>query len=318
MLPIDFKNTDVIALHNFNLIPHLIFLTRALIAKLLGRKHYRLFLTPHGGFNPEWSVFPKWQSSIKIVLHYTIGAFLINHATDGVRAVSEWEKEEMIKKGLSPDIIRVIDNGIEDQAYENVDLTASDEIKKRVSELGEYIIQVGRIYKIKNYETVIKAMPLVPPHLKFVIVGPIGDKAYLEELKDLAGSLGVSDRVVFFGVVRGSDKYYIIKHARMMVHMALWESFCNVVHEGLGQGLICIVADNTALPLLIKDRVNGYCLPTKDTAAVTEKISFVEKHMDDAKLIAMRDRNRVFGLQNSWRDVAGRMAVFYNQHICTY
>ncbi len=315
MLPIDFKNTDVIALHNFNLIPHLVFLTQAWIAKLIGSKHYRLFLTPHGGFNPEWSVFPKWQSTIKIMLHYTIGVFLINRATDGVRAVSEWEKEEMIKKGLSPDIIRVIDNGIEDQAYEDVDMTASDDIKKRVSELGEYIIQVGRIYKIKNYETVIMALPSAPPHLKFVIVGPVGDNAYLEELKNLARSIGVSDRVVFFGVVRGSDKYYLIKHARMMVHMALWESFCNVVHEGLSQGLICIVADNTALPLLIKDGINGYCLPTKDTVAVAKKISYVEKHMDDAELVAMRDRNREFGLQNSWRDVAGRMATFYNQTI---
>ena len=315
MLPIDFNNTDVIALHNFNLIPHLIFLTRALIAKLTGRKHYRLFLTPHGGFNPEWSVFPWWQSTIKIILHYTIGVFLINRATDGVRAVSEWEKEEMIKKGLSPDIIRVIDNGIEDQAYEDLEMTASADIKKRVAELGEYIIQVGRVYQIKNYETVIKALPSIPAHLKFIIVGPVGDNVYLKDLKDLASSLGLSDRVVFFGVVRGSDKYYLIKHARMMVHMALWESFCNVVHEGLSQGLICIVANNTALPLLIKDGVNGYCLPTKDTAAVAEKISFVEKHMDDAELVAMRVRNREFGLQNSWRDVAGRMAVFYNQQI---
>lgn len=309
--PVDFANSDVVALHNFNLIPHFIVLLRTIILKIIGKKNYRLYITPHGGFNPEWSIFPKLQKTIKSFAHYTIGVFLINYATDGVRAVSEWEKEEMIKKGLPPKIITVIDNGIEDQAYEDVEATASDEIKKRIAEAGDYIIQIGRIYKIKNYETVIKALPFIPQNLKFLIVGPVGDNAYLQELKNLADSLGVGNRVVFFGVIRGSDKYYLIKHARMMVHMALWESFCNVVHEGLSQGLICIVADNTALPLLIKNEVNGYCLPTKDEMAVAEKISFVEQHMDDEELVQMRARNREFGLKNSWRDVAGRMAIFY-------
>ncbi len=50
----------------------------------------------------------------------------------------------------------------------------------------------------------------------------------------------------------------------MMVHMAIWESFCNVVHEGMSQGLVCIVADNTALPYLIKNGVHGWCVPTRD------------------------------------------------------
>ena len=306
-----FDDVGIVALHNSNIVPHFLVMLRTLIAKLLRKKKYILILTPHGGFNPEWSVFPWHQSVLKIFFQYTIGVFLINHAVDGVRAVSEWEKAEMIKKRLDKNKIIVIDNGIEDEAYGNVETEASNEIKTRVSELGDYIIQVGRIYPIKNYETTIKALPLLPVNLNYVIVGPVGDNAYLQELKDLALSLGVSDRVIFFGVVRGSDKYYLIKHARMMVHMALWESFCNVVHEGLSQGLVCVVADNTALPLLVKDNVNGFCLPTKDYKVLAEKISFIEEHWNDAVFVEMRERNREYGLENSWRQVAARMDAFY-------
>ena len=312
-LPIKWNEYDIMALHNCNIMPHFLFMFRALLAQTFGFKKYALILTPHGGFNPEWSIFPRYQSWIKMFLQYTIGVFLINNATDGIRAVSEWEKEEMVKKGLREDKIAVIDNGIEDEAYEDVDARASETIKNKVAELGEYIIQIGRIFPIKNYETTIKALPAAPPHLNFVIVGPVGDNAYLQELKDLAERIGVRERVVFLGVVRGIDKYYLIKHARMMVHMALWESFCNVVHEGLSQGLVCIVANNTALPLLVKDGVNGFCLPTKDHEALAKKIRFVEDNRDGPDLVAMRERNRAYGLENSWRKVAARMEGWYTK-----
>lgn len=309
--PIPYRNFSVVALHNCNIVPHFLVMARTLIAMLFGRKTYSLILTPHGGFNPEWTVFPRIQAWIKMTIQFTLGVFLINRAVDGVRAVSEWEKTEMMKKGLREENIIVIDNGIEDEAYGDVEASASEEIKQKVSALGEYIIQVGRIYPIKNYETMIRALPLIPERITFVVVGPVGDSQYLQRLKDLALELGVSERVVYFGVVRGTDKYYLIKKARMMVHMAIWESFCNVVHEGLSQGLVCIVANNTALPLLVKDSVNGFCLPTKDHLVLAETINRVESHFDDNEFVTMRVRNREYGLLNSWRQVAGRMDRFY-------
>lgn len=308
---IAWHDTNLVCLHNFNIVPHTYLMLWSLVLKWMGKKHFALMLTPHGGFNPEWSIFPKFPAFIKRTYHYTIGAIITNVIVDGVRAVSDWERQEMVLHGLRPDLVKVIDNGIEDEAYGDVDAAASQEIKKKVADFGDYIIQIGRIYKIKNYETTIRALSLVPQNIKFVIVGPVGDNAYLKNLKDLAQSLGVGDRVVFFGVVRGSDKYYLIKHAKMMVHMALWESFCNVVHEGLSQGLVCIVANNTALPLLIKDGVNGYCLETKDSAETAKKISFVLENKNTKCIQEMEARNRTYGLENSWRNVSAKMDEWY-------
>jgi glycosyltransferase involved in cell wall biosynthesis len=229
-----------------------------------------------------------------------------------VRAVSEWEKQEMIKKGLKPSLVRVISNGIEDEAYLDVDQEASEDIKEKVKNFGRYIIQIGRVYMIKNYETTIRALTNTPEDLKYVIAGPIGDNNYLKKLQKLVKDLNLEDRVIFLGVIRGVDKYYLIKHAQMMVHMALWESFCNVVHEGMSQGLICIVADNTALPLLIKDGVNGYCVETMDSKTVSEKIHYVLEHKNSSEMKAMIKVNREFGLEMSWRKVADKMYSLYN------
>ncbi len=312
---IDFSSAEIVALHNFNILPHFTLLVYSLFRKWFGKKQYAIILTPHGGFNPEWSVFSRLQSIIKRCLHYSLGTWLINHVVDGVRAVSNWEREEMIKKGIRADLIEVIDNGIEDEAYLDVETEASEAIKKKVESFGRYIVQIGRIYPIKNYETTIRALALIPADVKFVIAGQVERNAYPEYMADLErliAELQLEKRVLFIGLVRGIDKYYLIKKASLMVHMALWESFCNVVHEGLSQGLVCVVANNTALPYLIKDGVNGYCVETKDYRQVASKVQYVLDNALSPDILAMKERNRVYGLENSWRKVATRMDKFYN------
>jgi glycosyltransferase involved in cell wall biosynthesis len=312
----DWQNTDMVALHNFNVFPHFVVMGYVLLLKILQKKRFALFLTPHGGFNPEWSIFPKHIAVIKKLYHYTAGTLMINLTVDGVRAVSQWEGNEIIKRGVNKNKVRVISNGIEDDAYKDIDNEASDEIKKRVSELGRYIIQIGRVYVIKNYETVIRALPLLPNDIKFVIVGPVEHNYhdnYQAKLEALADELGVKDRVIFFGVVRGVDKYYMIKHAELMVHMALWESFCNVVHEAMSQGKVCIVSNTYALPYLIKDGVNGFSLDPHDHKGVAEKVNYALDKNNSSQIKQIEETNRHYGLQTSWTNVADSMYEFYEE-----
>lgn len=312
---IDWKNTDAVCLHNFNVVPHLFVLLRTLWMKTIRQKNFILILTPHGGFNPEWSIFPYWIALLKKFYHYTLGTLLINLATDGVRAVSEWERNAMIGRGIRPNLVRTISNGIEDDAFRDIDAEASDEIKNQTRQYGEYIIQIGRVYVIKNYETTLRALALLPAHIKYVIVGPVADKQYKQFLDDLIRSFGLSERVIFTGVVRGVDKFYLIKHAKMMVHMALWESFCNVVHEGMSQGLVCLVANNTALPLLIKDGINGYCLPTKDEKILAERMRRVLENPDSPEIKKIQENNLLCGRKHAWSMVAESMDQFYRELI---
>lgn len=312
---IGWSETSAVCLHNFDIFPHVRLLIYALARKISGKKTPALFLTPHGGFNPEWSVFSPLQAFIKRAYTYTLGVWLINKAVNGVRAVSEWEKREMIKKGIRPRKISIISNGIEDEAFADLDKEASDEIKEKVRSWGRYIIQIGRIYKIKNYETTIRALPNMNADVRFVIVGPVADTAYLEYLKNLAKTNGVEQRVIFAGVIRGIDKFYVINKAQCMVHMAIWESFCNAVHEGMSQGLPCVVADNTALPSLVQNGSNGYCVETYDANILRERITFILNNKKSPLIQNMEDRNKTFGRQCSWRQVAASMDQWYKEAI---
>ena len=93
--------------------------------------------------------------------------------------------------------------------------------------------------------------------------------------------------------------------------MALWESFCNVVHEGLSQGLVCIVANAYALPYLIKDGVNGYLVDTFDSNELAAKINYVLQNTNSQKILSMKKLNQQLGLKDSWNNVAEKMNQLY-------
>ena len=114
------------------------------------------------------------------------------------------------------------------------------------------------------------------------------------------------------GVIRGIDKYYLIKHAQMMVHMAIWESFCNVVHEAMSQGVPVIAADNTALPLLIKDGVSGYLVETKDYKKVAEKTYYILDKKNSREVKKISRASIRFTQSKTWEKTAEKMEKFYS------
>ena len=308
---IDWTDTDVVVLHNFDVF-FVRYLIQALYLKVLGKKTFALMLTPHGGFNPEWSMFSPLSRAIKKVYTYTIGTWLINYVVDGVRAVSEWERREEAKH-IRSNKIRLIDNGLEDEAYMDIDGLASTKIKEDVKKYGRYIIQIARVYPIKNFETAISCLTYLPEDIKLIIVGQLQDEKYKHTLLSLIKKFGLERRVVFTGVIRGIDKYYLMRHAIAMVHMALWESGCNVVREGMSQGLPCIVSNVYGLPGIVRDGINGFCLPVYGASAVAERVMWILDKKNINTVQQIRDANILFGRGQSWKDVAGKMDVFYSE-----
>ncbi|MEK7576588.1 MAG: glycosyltransferase [Patescibacteria group bacterium] len=308
---INWNETDAVCLHNFDIFPHVWILLRALFLKLTGKKKFFLFVTPHGGFCPEWSVFPYISRNIKRFYTNTFGVFLINRVVDGVRAVSPWEAEEMKNQGIKENLIQVITNGLENEAYADIEANTSVAIKKIVSEAGTYIMDNSRIKPIKNIESIINALSLLPENIHFIHIGTTQDFKYRESILALVASLNLEHRVHFLGVVRGFDKYYLYKHALTFVHPAIWEANANVVHEAWSQRLITIVGDSTGMRSQVKDSENGYRVPVHDIRMLAMLINktLVPENYD--LLEAMRSKNMDYVYTHSWKEVGKRMGEFY-------
>ncbi len=307
---IDWKQGGSVCLHNFNVFPHSWMLLSSILRRKFHRTKKAIFLVPHGGYTPGWWTFTPFQRFVKHWYQKLFGTWLINVSVDGLRSVSEWESEETVKSGVRREIIETIPNGIEREVFSDIEGLASEKIRNIVKELGTYVVQVGRIHPIKNQLTTIRAIAKVPG-VVFAIAGPVTDTAYKEQLDEEIQSLGVSDRVKFLGVVDGVDKYYLLRRSLANTHMASWESYCNAVHESMSQGVVCIVAKDTALEELIKDRVNGYVVPVFDADGVAESIRYILDKGNGEEIEEIRKRNIAFTEGHSWDDLARRVESFY-------
>lgn len=308
---IDWKESDFVCLHNFDIFPHFYIFLKALIDKIARRKKYALFVTPHGGFNPDWKSFSLLKIIIKSIYHFIAGIVIINYVVDGVRAVSIWEKERMMAWGIRKNKIKVISNGLEDEAYLDPTNKVTKKIKKLTDRSKPYIIQVGRINKIKNFETTVKALAILPKELKFVIVGPVQDPVYKAKLDKLIIELELLKRVIFAGVIRGTDKYYLIRNSEAMVHMALWEANCNVVHEAMSQEKMCFVSNRAGLKCQICSRKNGFSFKARDVKGLTRELSIYLEDKSNKKYLAMTNKNLKYVKNHSWEKVSERMGNFY-------
>lgn len=305
---IQWSKIDILSIQNFTLSPHLYIFFYVLVLKILNKKHFSFILSTHGGFTPDWPTFSPPQRIIKGFLHKYLGRWFINLTTDDIRAVSEWEKNELIKSGINPSLISIIGNGIEKEAFTHV---SSKKIRSQVKSYGKYLIQISRIHRTKNIETTIKALPYLPKEIKFVIVGPTEDHKYKAELEILIKKLQLEKRVIFTGVINGSDKYYLIKHSQMMVHMALWEAYANVILEGMSQGKVCIVSDIPSLAAIVHNGIHGYRIPKRNSKALSKQILYVLQEKNGRIISSIERTNYYFARQRSWTNIVEVIERYY-------
>lgn len=310
---IDWDSITLLALHNFDMFPHVLILAAAFVRKLMRRPCPTILLMPHGSYSPAWDTFHPLKRLVKTTYNRTLGRFLINHAVDAIRSVSHWETNEMIKNGVRANLITTISNGIEKDGFGDVENMTSPDKVKQVKSLGMYVVQLGRIHPVKNQHTAIKALARIPG-VHFAIVGPVMDTNYLRMLKRLIHQLGLTQRVHFLGTISGVDKYYVLKHALALVHLATWESYCNAVHEAMSQGTVCIVSDIPALrDLTSAQQEPRLWIQPNDDRGLARAIGFVRSNRDKKVIQDVRERNRNATRFHSWEAVASQVERLYAQ-----
>lgn len=312
---VNFKNS-VIILHDFITFPGLFLFAFTFLLKMLNLKSYTLILSSHGLFNYDPKVYSGLSFKLKRVIDRSIGVFLVNRSVDVIRAVSTTEKNGLVSGGIKSNLVQVVNNGIEKEAFEDIELKSTDDVKAKVRGLGNYILQIGRIDRIKNQSIIVEALQYVKEtNQNFVLVGSEYDNQYKLEIAEIAKKLGVEKRLHFLGVVQGYDKYYIIKNAKIVVHMALSEGFCNAVHEAMSQGVPCVVSRDTALEELIKDKVNGLIANSNNAIEIADKINFLNDPANSNLIDIIKNNNIAYTKTHSWEQVSYHVEDLINSAI---
>lgn len=267
------------------------------------RAHAKIIYTRH-------SVFPP-SARISHGIGKKINGFINNHYSDGIIAVAQAAKQNLLDTGVDERKIRVILNGVKP-------LNAiSDEQKASVRKSfginsGEKVVAiVARLNPVKGHEYFIRAAKIVSEHgikVKFIIAGT-GDTE--GRLKQLCSELGLENTVIFAGFV--SDVEPLMNICDLQVNASYGTEATSLsLLEGMSLGVPAVVSDFGGNPGVISNGENGVIVPQKNSDAIAKAI--IRLFENDALIGNMRKKAKeIFNAKFKAEVMSRNVEAFYMQ-----
>lgn len=214
-------------------------------------------------------------------------------------AVSEWEREQMIKRGFPATKIRVVPNGVEEEAFTLP--------PRRIQTDRPFLLFLARFSRNKRQDMAIRALRKVSG-VDLVLAGQVHDVGYFNELKALVKSLGLEDRVKFMLDVDQATKYALLDSCTALILTSEVEGEPLVVKEAMARGKPVIARNKTVFPYLI-GKENGFLVSDEDELA--NAIDTLLSSQELAKRIG--EANLAKAKQWRWEIIAKRILEIYRE-----
>ncbi|MGE5548719.1 MAG: glycosyltransferase family 4 protein [Solirubrobacterales bacterium] len=147
----------------------------------------------------------------------------------GCIAVCDALKRRMVELGVDEAKVRVLRNGVDLARFQPRDRAAA---RAELGLTGTVLLSVGLLIERKGHHLVIEALPSLPG-VTLVIAGDGPERATLAAL---ATRLGVSDRVLFLGLVPHERLAHVYSAADALVLASSREGWANVLLESMACG----------------------------------------------------------------------------------
>lgn len=230
-----------------------------------------------------------------------------------VLPVSRLVKEELVRVYDIPESrIRVIHPGVSAQRFPLFSKeSCRQEVRNRhgLSQSDIVVLFVGMNFEIKRLKLVIEGITHLikeekrTSKLKVLVVGK-GNKA---PYQTLARHLGVADRVIFAGVTREVEKYYLA--CDIFAMPSVFDTFGMAVLEAMAAGLPVIISSNVGAKDLVADGVQGFVLGKNPRPAdLSAKIAFL---LNPEHRMRMGKAARTTAFRHTWDRVADKVEDIY-------
>lgn len=224
-----------------------------------------------------------------------------------------WWKRWMMRRVLSDTLVLVQSKEIRGDIvsdFEDVDCdvevvgNAVSVPSERAS--GKDVLYVGRLAPKKGVGYLVRAVEGIDVPLVVVGDGPERDR-----LESLADERAVD--AAFVGEVPPDEvgEYYR-SSAVFVLPSTSGEGMPNVVLEAMAWGLPVVATDSGGTPSVIDDRTNGYLVPTRDEAALKDRIERLLG--DEVKRMEMGEAARRYVRnQHSWERLVDELGAVYER-----
>lgn len=275
----------------------------ARVCRKLGKPY---ILRPCGMLD-KWSLLQNaWKKKIYLQM---LAASVIRNAS-ALHFTSEDELTNSLVTGQA-DGSFVVPNGLPPAAMEN--LPGSEAFRQRYSELDSkrIVLFLSRLHYKKQPNIAIEAFGKIchmDNHLVLVLAGP-AEPAYLAELKGLADSLNLLDRVIFTGMLQGAAVQEAYRAAEIFVLPSLQENFGIAVAEAMAASCPVIVSEQVNLAAEILSASAGIVC-SSDVTATAAAMEALLKNKSLCKKMGQNGRALVQE-KFSWEKVATELLDVY-------
>lgn len=172
-------------------------------------------------------------------------------------AISESTRDDLVRRGIPREHIRVIFPGIDSAHY------TPDPSQRADQPLFAYL---GRLKKYKGVDLVVRAFAACGvPEATLEIAGA-GE--FRPELERLAGTLGVGSRVRFLGRIDETEKCALLRRAWATVFASPKEGWGITNLEAAASGTPVIASNSPGIRESVRDGETGFLVPHGDVAAM--------------------------------------------------
>jgi glycosyltransferase involved in cell wall biosynthesis len=172
-----------------------------------------------------------------------------------------------------------------------------------------YALFLSRINRKKGLDRLICAWKWVP-QLALIIAGN-DEEDYLPELKALARSEGVADRLNFIGSVSDEHKWALYENAEMFILPSYSENFGNVVAEAMAMACPVVVTPEVGLARFVRE-VGAGVVTSGEPSILAQAVA--DLHRDEFRRKRCGALGRQAAIRHlSWEGVGARMESEYNR-----
>lgn len=221
--------------------------------------HIPYVIQAHGSF-----IYGLRAQRLKRLYDRAVGCIVYNKASR-VIALRLEEIAECQAVGIPRDKISVIGSGIDLTAWR---VQKEDGLGLRarfgVPADAHLALFLGRLDRIKGPDLLVEALAqLEAPNLYCLFAGP--DDGYRNYVRKLVIDWGLSDRVIFTGLLRNGDVHAAYAAADIFVLPSRFDTFPMAVVEALASGVPILTTEACQIADLIKDRA-GLVTPVNAVA----------------------------------------------------
>ena len=180
-----------------------------------------------------------------------------------VTTVCQALKDRLVEVGAPEEKVRVVLNGVDPELFRPVDREAA---RRRLGVTGKVLLSVGHLTRRKGHHLAIQALPGMPDTTLLIV----GDGWMEGELRELARSLGVEDRVRFLGHVDQEDLKEYYGAADALVLASSREGIANVLVESMSCGTPVIATAVWGTPEAVTVPAAGVLMRDRSAGSLVE------------------------------------------------